>query len=398
MTTQRTWIINANIVKPHTVEQGSLLIEESKIVNVMEQRQSTHIDSGADKVIDAQGMYVMPGMIDTHSDAIEKEVQPRPDTYFPLDMSVKELEKKLAGNGITSMYHSFSLTGGVGVRSNPKVLEMVRYIHEHRKRRTMIRHHIHLRYETVNLEGIDILEDLLERNVIDMLSYMDHTPGQGQYTDLRKYKNYVSKTYNKNENEIEEVVNDRWKRHQNIDWDRLRAIAVRAAAKKVTLASHDDDNVAQIDKNIKMGMKICEFPVNRITAHYAHEKKMLVSVGAPNVVRGVSHSNNLSAMDAIKDGVADILCSDYLPSSMLPAVFKMLDEGLTLAQAVAMVTLTPAQALGVHDRLGSIEAGKEADLLLVEVHEGYPMIRRSFVGGQQVVQVEFQQQQAVTSI
>lgn len=397
MTTQRTWIINANIVKPRALDLGSLLIEGSKIASVLDQTQAVHIEEG-DKVIDAQRMYVMPGMIDTHSDAIEKEVQPRPNTYFPLDMSVKELEKKLAGNGITTMYHSFSLTGGVGVRSNQKVVEMVRYIHEHRQRRTMIRHHIHLRYEIVNLEGIDILEDLLERDVIDMLSYMDHTPGQGQYTDLSKYKNYVSNTYNKNENEIEDVVNDRWERQQNIDWNRLRNIAARATQRKITLASHDDDNVTQIDKNMKMGMKICEFPVNMITAHYAHDKKMLVSVGAPNVVGGVSHTNNLSAMEAIKDGVADILCSDYLPSSMLPAVFKMVDVGLTLPQAVAMVTLTPAEALGVDNRLGSIESGKEADLLLVEVHEGYPMIRKSMVGGKQIFQVEFQQEESVTSI
>lgn len=391
MSMPRKWILNGNLILPDKVQHGGhLVIEDDEITGIYRDGLRPEFQEN-DEIIDASGLYVMPGMIDIHSDAIEKEIQPRPGALFPVEMCFRELERKLAVAGITSMYHSFSLTGGVDMRSNDKVVEMVRFIQKYRRKRVMIRHMIHLRYEVVNIEGIDIVEDLLERNVIDLLSYMDHTPGQGQYTELSKYKNYVSQTYNKGESDINDIVNDRLERQKKVDWPRLKKIAIRAMEKNITLASHDDDSKDKINQNVEQGMTICEFPVNMSTAYYAREKNMDVSVGAPNIVRGKSHTNNLKAIDAIREGAANMICSDYLPSSMLTAVFKIYDMGMNLSQAVAMVTSTPAKAVGIDDRLGSIEKGKQADLLLIEMFEDSPVVRSTIVAGQEIIKSHYHQ-------
>lgn len=380
----KKWIRNVQMVLPDQVLQGDLLIEADRIAEIRPKGAPAIMGAHEEPGMDGQGMYLMPGIIDIHSDVIEKEIQPRPGSFFPLNMALIELEKKLAGHGVTTMYHSVSLADGVGVRNNQKVVEIIEEIYKYRQKRHSIRHRIHLRYEVTNLPGIEIVENLIRQGRIDLLSYMDHTPGQGQYTVEGSFETYVTKTYGLRDEEAREMVEKIKQWQSQIDWDHLKQVALRAKSLGMSVASHDDDSPAKVDEMIRYGITISEFPVNLQAARRARERGIHVLVGAPNVVRGGSHANNLRAMDAILAGCADMLCSDYHPASFLPAVFKMVKEGIDLPRATRMVSLHPAKALGIEGENGSIEVGKRADLILVELYQGYPIVRRTLVGGEDV--------------
>jgi len=389
MRTTKLCIYNAQIILPEKVIKGHILIDGQRISEVSE--------SGFPKVksypdvtmMDAEGCYVMPGMIDLHSDAIEKEIQPRPNTLFPINMAFYELEKKLAVSGITTMYHSLSLSDEWGVRNKEMVVGVINNINRLKQNRSMINHKIHLRYELTFLAGISILESLIRDKSIDLMSYMDHTPGQGQFRDTETLKSFTMQSYGKKAQEVEDFMDRTIENQARIDWFKLISLAKFAKTRGIRLASHDDDTKEKIETLLKCEGVLSEFPINMETALYAKSRDIHVCVGAPNIVRGKSHSNNMRAIDAITNNAADIVCSDYLPSAMLPAVFHLTREGIKLTKAVKMVTLNPAKALGIDQEVGSVEVGKCADLILVGMHEDYPILRKTLVGGNIVFQSDF---------
>lgn len=391
--TERKIIVNAQVVLPDEVIEGYVLIEGDKIAAVGEGAYPEIGGSGPDEVIDAAGCYVMPGMIDLHSDAIEREMQPRPNALFPIEPAFYELEKKLAASGITTMYHSLSLSDEWGVRDKAMVLKVIDVINRFQGSRLMIRHKIHLRYELTYLAGIKILEELIRSGSIDFMSYMDHTPGQGQYRNVEELKKYNIESYGKNAYEMEEMLDRTVEAQKMIDWDALSDLAKLARDKGIRLASHDDDSREEIEALLQNKGVLSEFPVNLDTAVYAKERGVHVCVGAPNLVRGGSHNSNMKAIDAVACKAADIICSDYMPGALLPAVFKLVDSlGMELSAAVRMTTLNPASAVGIDQEFGTVEAGKSADLLIVEMYRNYPMIRRTLVGGKCVLQSDFFQE------
>jgi alpha-D-ribose 1-methylphosphonate 5-triphosphate diphosphatase len=383
MISKRLLIYNAQIVTLFGIQEGALMIEDGKIVEVL--TSSTLETAFSGEAIDAEGCYVMPGLIDMHSDALEKEIQPRPNTFFPLHMSFFELEKKLAGCGVTTIYHSLSLADGVGVRDDAMVVDVIEHIVKLREERAMIHHRVHLRYEVTNLIGMSTVKNLISTHLIDLLSIMDHTPGQGQFTEKDTYENYLVKTYGVRDEELRLMIETLKSNSKLIEWEQIRHMVQHAIQHDIVVASHDDDTIAKVDQMMDYGVTISEFPINLTAAQYSHEHNLLVVVGSPNLVRGTSHSNNMRAIDAIKAGYSDAICSDYLPSSMLPAVFMLHEkENLPLHQAVAMVTANPAAKLGLSDRIGSIEKGKMADLVFVKQHNGYPIVHRTLVNGETI--------------
>ncbi len=390
MKTNKLCIYNAQIILPDKVVKGHILIDGNKISDVVES-DFPKIKGFSDiTLIDAEGGYVMPGMIDLHSDAIEKEIQPRPNTLFPIDMSFYELEKKLAVSGITTMYHSLTLSDEWGVRNIDMVIEVIKSINRLKRARSMITHKVHLRYELTFLDGVSALEALIRDKSIDFMSYMDHTPGQGQFKDAALLKEFSIKQHGKNEQEVDELIERVTDNKTRIDWLKLIALAKVAKNIGISLAFHDDDTRGKIDTLITCEGTVSEFPINLETAIYARSKGIHVCVGAPNIIRGKSHSNNMKAIDAITNNAADIVCSDYLPSAMLPAVFHLTREGIKLTEAVKLVTLNPAKALGLDAEVGSLEAGKYADLIIVEMHQDYPLIRKTLVRGNLVCQADSQ--------
>ncbi len=390
MRNRKTCIYNANIVLPEKVIPGYILIDGNKIAEIGEigfGRFSSHPYVTS---VNAHGRYIMPGMIDMHCDAIEKEIQPRPNTLLPIEMGFYELEKKLAASGITTMYHSLTLSDEWGVRDKDMVLAIIKSINKFKKTRAMINHKIHLRYELTFLYGLSILEDLIVSKSIDFMSYMDHTPGQGQFKDEQSLKNFTVQSYGREEREIEAFMEKTKGYHTLIDWSKLIALAKMAKTNGVSLASHDDDTEEKIETLLACGGSISEFPVNLKTALYAKSKGLHVCVGAPNIVRGRSHSDNMRAIDAIKSNAADILCSDYVPGAMLPAIFQLTGEGIKLTEAVKLASTNPAKVLGIDRTAGSIEVGKNADLIIVELHQDYPIVRQTIVSGTMVFQSDFQ--------
>lgn len=380
-------IKNGRIVTPTHVVEGDLIIKNGKIAHVNStpcEQLPEHV-----QVIDAKGMYVMPGMIDTHSDAIEKEIQPRPGTLIPVDMAVVELEKKLAASGITTIYHSICSSDGTPVRNDQMVKNIIDHLTDKRVMRSMIHHRVHYRYEITNIEGTEMIESLIHNKKIDLLSFMDHTPGQGQFQDASIYKDYLVKTENISDQEAEKLLVDLKKYRNLVDWNKLKRLADAAFEKGIRIASHDDDTKDKVNVMKDLHVSISEFPINLETAKYAADNDLFISVGAPNIVRGGSHSKNMKAMDAVLAGTAKMICSDYYPQALLPAVFKVVKEGVDLTEAVNLVTLYAAKALGLDGYTGSIEAGKQADLILVEMDNGYPIVRKTLVEGTIVYQSNY---------
>ncbi|WP_407311184.1 alpha-D-ribose 1-methylphosphonate 5-triphosphate diphosphatase [Desulfosporosinus sp. SB140] len=389
MRKKKLCIYNAQIIGPEKVIKGYVIVDGSRISEVTESdfpRVKCYSDI---TMLDAQGRYIMPGFIDLHSDAIEKEIQPRPNTLFPTDMAFYELEKKLVVSGITTMYHSLSLSDEWGVRNQDAVIGVIKTINRLKTARSMIHHKIHLRYELTFLAGLDVLEGLIREGSINFMSYMDHTPGQGQFKDAEALKNFTIQSYGKKEQEINDFLDKTIENQARIDWTKLRELSKLAQKEGIRLASHDDDTRGKIDTLLECEGIVSEFPINLETALYAASKGLHVCVGAPNIIRGKSHSNNMKAIDALKNNAADIICSDYLPSAILPAIFHLTREGIKLTEAVKMATLNPAKALGNEGSVGSIEVGKSADLLIVEMHQDYPILRQTIVGGNTVFQSDF---------
>jgi len=334
------------------------------------------------KVIAAEGHYILPGLIDIHCDAIEKEVQPRPNTLFPLEMSLLEFERKLPLHGITTMYHSLSLGVGLSLRGDQLLTEMIDTIHRYKQERSFIRNRIHLRYEISYESGMPIVEQLIEDNKIDYLSFMDHSPGQGQYRAEGSFERYVMKNQGVTLAEVELIVKDLLQRQQRINWNRLELLSQKANEKGIAIASHDDDTIDKIEHNKQYHITISEFPILLDVAKHAAGQQFYVCLGAPNVVRGGSHDHNLRAIDAIAAGAGHILCSDYHPSTMLNAIFKIADEGvLPLHDAVNLASLNPAKALKIDEQQGSIAIGKAADLIIIDRYHGIPWVEYTFVDG-----------------
>jgi alpha-D-ribose 1-methylphosphonate 5-triphosphate diphosphatase len=347
--------------------------------------------------IEAGGAYLAPGFIDIHSDYIEGLLQPRPTCLMDFEMGIREAEKQLLCHGVTTIYHSLSLMNGAGgngrgnFRNRQNLERLAGLIEDIHRDHHLIRHRFHARYEIDNLEIYDYLTRLLEDGRVQELSFMDHSPGQGQYRDLAIYAaSYGTWDAACSEKTLEEILAERNSKPV-ASHEMLKRLADLAAGRGIPLASHDDDSAEKVAfmKN-EYGAAISEFPVDITTARKARDEGLHVVVGAPNVILGGSHSGNLSALEAIREGCADILCSDYYPAALLHAAFKLEAEGLlSLPEAVRMLTLNPARALGIDGDYGSVEAGKKADILLIRKVRGRPLISACLIDGRRVLSFRY---------
>ncbi|CAM3277243.1 alpha-D-ribose 1-methylphosphonate 5-triphosphate diphosphatase [Paenibacillus lupini] len=388
---KRNMIIqNGNVVLEDGIVHAAIAVKDGIIDEVLTDEATLHEYEnryGEDNLarIDAAGRYILPGLIDIHNDAIEKEVQPRPGTLFPLKMSFLEFERKMPIHGITTMYHSLSLGVGLSLRGDHLLTELVELIHNYRSSRSIIRNRIHLRYEVSYLTGYPIAQQYIENQMIDYMSFMDHSPGQGQYRAPGSFERYVMKNQGVGIDEVHTIVEELLMRRRQIDWEKLRQLGKLAGQQGIALASHDDDSIEQVELSREFGVSVTEFPINMETAKHASKSGLFVCVGAPNLVRGASHDNNLRAIDVITEGAASIICSDYHPSALLTAIFVLVEKGIVeLPEAVRMATLYPAQALGIADHYGAIAPGKAADLIIVDQYDGHPWVTQTIVGGKTV--------------
>ena len=373
-------IENATVVLPSGILKGASIKIEDRIIS--EIREGS-INSNQNR-INAQERFLLPGFIDLHSDAVEKEIEPRPNTFFPVNIALFELDKKLASCGVTTIFHALSFAEGeIGVRSNEKAAEIIKEINR-LKERMNVKTMVHARFEITDDGAIPYLDALIKDECINLLSLMDHTPGQGQFKEVASFKNYFGTVYKKCDAELTKIIDRKLAAKESVV-SHIDYVVDLCKSMNIPMASHDDDSEEKIRWLKKKGISISEFPVNMDAARAAMQSGIHVCLGAPNVLRGDSQAKNLSARNAISSGYGDILCSDYAPMTILHAVFTIerLDI-LPLHEAVNMASTNPAKALGISDKTGSIEEGKEADLILVDISDEVPRILKTFISGREI--------------
>lgn len=369
------WLTDLKIVLPdRVVEQGAINIEGGIIADIV---AGASVQQG----LSASGLMLIPGIIDLHGDMLERDIEPRPNAFFPVEVALYELDKRMAGAGITTAFAAVAFAWHQNdLRTQEKATEIIRAVHHYRQQ-LMVDFRIHARFEIGNPDTAPILQGLLEEKLVDLVSLMDHTPGQGQYASLERYVNFMEKWLGipreMLENQAKEKMIARMQEVAAIkrDWSIAEAVCRLAHEYDIPLASHDDDTHDKIDHMRAMGVSISEFPVTLEAARYAREHGMHIIMGAPNAFRGESNTGNLSAMSAIKAGLVDILATDYYPAAMLHSAFRIARENiLPLHESMKLISENPARAVGLTDR-GRIEVGLNADVVLVEDTGNYPRIR-----------------------
>jgi alpha-D-ribose 1-methylphosphonate 5-triphosphate diphosphatase len=254
-----------------------------------------------------------------------------------------------------------------------------------RENRLRADHFIHLRCEVSAPDVLDAFKVFEDDDSIRLISLMDHTPGQRQFVSLDAYKVYYQGKKGFSDAQMEDFIKKRQERASGLAPDNRKKLSEIALRNGIAIASHDDATTDHVDEAISLNTKIAEFPTTLEAARASHEAGMAVLMGAPNVVRGGSHSGNISARDLAEAGYLDVLSSDYVPISLLQAAFQLAEEieAISLPQAVAMVTATPAGAIGLDDR-GILEPGRRADLIQVKMVGSIPVVRGVWREGKRV--------------
>jgi alpha-D-ribose 1-methylphosphonate 5-triphosphate diphosphatase len=385
-----TAITNGRIVLKDRVEKGwNLLIRDSEIAALGPASDCPIPDDA--QIVDANGGFIAPGFIDIHSDYIEHMAAPRPTSVMDFELSLRLAEREFACHGISTMFHSLSIYKATEfpdkpIRRSENVRQFIGLIDASHSSRHMIRHRFHARFEIDNLDRVAELEEYMRAGSVHLISFMDHTPGQGQYRDIELFRKTLKGYMSASEAEIDSMI-ARSKAKEKLTMERIAELAALAAEKGIAIASHDDDSPEKVALVRGFGAAISEFPVDMEIARAARKAGMHTLAGAPNVLLGGSHSGNLSAAEAILDGCVDMLCSDYYPGAILHAVFAMNERyGADLARMFRMATLNPAEAVGMGAELGSLEAGKRADLQIIERVDGrFPATTSLFVDGERVL-------------
>ena len=370
---------NARIVLPDEVVLGSVVVRDGRIAEVSEGAARTGEDMNGD--------YIIPGLVELHTDHIETHYAPRPGIRWNPKAAVQAHDAQIAASGITTVFDALrcgmddfaDLTGD----DMGKLADAI--VQSSAAGTLRAEHFIHLRCEVSAPDCLDTFEAFRELPAIRMASLMDHAPGQRQFSSLEKYAEYYQKKLNLNDVEFRRFCAERVRQSEENSRSNRRAIAAASRGRNIVLASHDDATLAHVEEAVSDGVSVAEFPTTIEAALASREAGMAVLMGAPNLVRGGSHSGNVSARELAERGCLDILSSDYIPFSLLQAGFLVgeLIDGVSLPQGIAMVTRNPARAAGLTDR-GAIEAGMRADLVRVELGNGIPVVRSVYREGVRV--------------
>lgn len=380
---KRTLLIHAQVVLPTEVRDDIAVLIEDGHIAALDPNGTKDA-----KIIDISGRILIPGMIDLHCDALEKEIEPRPNVHFPLDFSCAQADKRNAVAGITTVFHALSFANHeLGVRNNAFAAEITRAVRTWRPH-ALIDNRVHARYEVTDDTAPAVLSELIEKGDAHLISFMDHSPGQGQFRDVEAYRDYLARTYKTDEDTLDGILARKLEAAQGA-MARMRSLAEKARHHGVSIASHDDDSPDKVATVRALGAVISEFPINLETARAARENGLATLFGAPNILRGKSQSGNMRALDAVSSGLADCLCGDYSPAALLPSIMLLPSlTDISLSQAVAMVTVNPARAAGLSDR-GEIAIGKRADLVAVKMLGSLPQAEKVWVNGTSIVSAYF---------
>jgi alpha-D-ribose 1-methylphosphonate 5-triphosphate diphosphatase len=370
---------NARIVLADAIVEGSLLVRDGRIAAV----ESGPLACAGE---DMDGDMLLPGLVELHTDHIEKHMKPRPGVLWNPMTALLAHDAQLCAAGITTVLDAVRIGNAehredddaMAVATSEQILSC--------RDNGLLRadHLIHLRCE-ISAPNVRALFDRLgEHPLIRLVSLMDHTPGQRQFTKIDKWRQYYRGKTGKSPQEIEELIVRMRANAEVHSYGNRRALAAAGLERGYTLASHDDATIDHVDEAIDLGLTIAEFPTTHEAAAAASAKGMRIIAGSPNVVRGGSHSGNVSAIDLAKNGHLDALSSDYVPVSLLHSAFLLHERVLDdLPAAIRKVTATPAAMVGLDDR-GVIAEGMRADLIQVNVRHEAPVVRQVWREGARV--------------
>lgn len=365
------YLANARLVLSDQVITGSVKVVDGMIAAIAE---------GADvpaAAIDCRGDCVIPGLIELHTDNLERHIEPRPKVHWPHLPAILAHDAELASTGITTVFDALRVgmltKGKARYKAYARMLAS-ELLQARDKDCLRISHFIHLRAEICSETLLDEMAEFGADDRVGIVSLMDHTPGQRQFHDLKALKVYLATKRAMNDAEFDEHV-ERLKRLQRLySTKHLQGALAEAKRYGAVLASHDDTTAEQVALSRRQGVGFAEFPTTLEAAQACRQNGIAVMMGAPNIIRGASHSGNVSAMALADNNLLDIVSSDYVPSSLLHAAFHLAAHWQDLPRAIACVTESPAGVAGLTDR-GSLREGLRADLIRVASDGPVPLIR-----------------------
>jgi alpha-D-ribose 1-methylphosphonate 5-triphosphate diphosphatase len=371
-------LANARLVLPGEVVHGSLAVKDGRIAAIDEGRAAP---PGA---VDCEGDWLAPGLVELHTDNLERHMSPRPGVDWPHRAAIVAHDAELAGVGVTTVFDAIrigSVESTERTRYGRYARGMASEILAAREAGALrISHLLHLRAEICSETLLEEFEEFTKADRIGIVSLMDHTPGQRQFRDLSKLQEYFSGKFALTDAEFAEHVAHLQGLRAELG-ERHEAGAVAAARRLgAILASHDDTTEDQVAVSAGHGVHLAEFPTTLEAARACRAAGVAVMMGAPNLLRGGSHSGNVAAADLAEAGLLDILSSDYAPSALLLGAVRLGESGGDMARGIAAVTDAPARAAGLEDR-GRLAPGLRADLLRFALAGDTPVTRGVWVRG-----------------
>ena len=372
---------NATILTEDRQFIGQITIENDMITAVQESNKIPH---GTE---DCNGDFVSPGLIELHTDNLERHLEPRPEVSWPVRSAVLAHDNELASTGITTVFDAIRVGS---ILSNKKA----RYERYARKTVTAINalitegslkisHFIHLRAETCSETLIEELDEFNDDDRVRMISLMDHTPGQRQFRDINQLEKYLSDKHSMNKEQLSDYFNFQRGLQEKLGAIHAATTVAKAKAFDALLASHDDTTIDDVAGSKSNGTGLAEFPTTLEAAKACRDEGISIMMGAPNLVRGGSHSGNIAAAELDDHNLLDVLSSDYVPASLLQgAIILGLRRG-NIASGISTVTSAPAKAAGLNDR-GVIMPGKRADIIRFKLMEDNPIIKGVYARGRRV--------------
>jgi alpha-D-ribose 1-methylphosphonate 5-triphosphate diphosphatase len=378
--TQTTILANARLILETEVVHGSLVMRDGLISDI---DIGAGVPTGA---LDCAGDYLAPGLIELHTDNLERHMSPRPAVVWPHGPAIVAHDRELAGTGITTVFDAMrvgSIPTGKS-RYHKYARELASEMLSLRAQGILkISHFLHLRAEICSETLIDELAEFTPDDRVGIVSLMDHTPGQRQFRDMLKMKAYVMGKNNLNETEFAEHVDKLQALQARLGARHEMAAVAEGARLGAVLASHDDTTPDQVATSAAHGVAVAEFPTTVEAAKACRDHDIAIIMGAPNLVRGGSHSGNVAAGDLAARDLLDIVSSDYVPAALLLSAVQLGQMWGDMARGLATVTANPAHHVGLNDR-GVLEVGKRADIVRFSDVDAFVAAQQVWSQGRQV--------------
>lgn len=374
-------LTNARIVLGDEVIYGNLSVRDGKIAGV------DHGPSSVTSAVDLEGDTLIPGLVELHTDNVERHLMPRPKANWPSDAAVISHDREVVASGITTVCNALAIGA---VNTHPIREAMLQDICEtidqlEASGAFKADHFLHLRCEVSYPAMVELIEPVIDHPSIRVISVMDHTPGQRQFADLDEFSSFYKARFGLNDSELKSFMETRQEDQRKYSAVNRAEVVSMARQRDISLASHDDATEQHVDDAIADGIVIAEFPTTLEAARKSHDNGLAVLMGGPNMVRGRSHNGNVSARDLAAAGTLDLLSSDYIPASLLYAALIMEKsvDTIALPDAIATVTRNPARQIGLADR-GEIAVGKRGDLVRYRETDTVPVVQNVWREGQLV--------------